>query len=76
MIIAAEEALPALKAQAEAGDGLFDSGSIDLLSRNQMRLALLSHRATLANLNGNLDELCVALEIASGRPLQPEEGLR
>ncbi len=76
MILAAEEALPALEAQAKASEAVFGRGNIDLLSRNQMRLALLSQRATLVSLKVNLDELRVALEIASGRPLQPEEGPR
>ncbi len=76
MIIAAEAALPALEAQAEAGDGLFGQGSMDLLSRNQMRLALLSQRATLASLKANLDDLGVALEIVTGRPFQAKEGQR
>ncbi len=65
MIVAAEEALPALEAQAVGSEAAFARGNIDLPGRNQVRLALLSQRATLASLRANLDELGVALEIAS-----------
>jgi outer membrane protein TolC len=76
MIAAAAEALPALRAQAEASEAAFRSGNLDLVGRNQARLALLAQRGTLLGLEANLDELGVALEIASGRTLQPEEGNR
>jgi outer membrane protein TolC len=76
MIVTAEAALPALRSQAEASEAAFATGHLDLLSRNQMKVAYLVQRATLASLEANLNELGVALEIASGRTLQPEEGPR
>ena len=76
MIGAAQSALPAIQAQAEASEVLFAGGNLDMLIRNQARLALLSQQAILAGLRMNLDELAVALEIASGHYLQPGEGVR
>lgn len=76
MIATAQAALPVLESQAEASKVAFAGGNLDLLNRNQIKLALLSQRATLASLKANLDELGVALELASGRTLQPEEGPR
>ena len=69
MIGAAQGALPGLEAQAAASETAFCKGSLDLPGRNQARMALLSQRATLEALHRDLDELGVALEIASGRTL-------
>ena len=73
MLRTAGEALPALEAQAQSSEVAFRSGGIDLPTRYQARLELLAQRATLAALQGALDELSVAREIASGRSLQSEE---
>ncbi len=73
MISTAEGALPSLQVQAEASDTAFKQGSLDLVSLNQARIALLAQKSVLASLQANLDELGVALEIASGRTLQPSE---
>jgi outer membrane protein TolC len=76
MIDAAESPMAALTAQAEASDSAFAAGQLDLLSRNQIKVALLSQRATQASLEASLEELGVALEIASGHAFQPKEGTR
>ncbi len=73
MIATAERALPVIEAQAQASETAFKDGHLDLLSRNQARIARLSQEATLASLRATLDELTVALEIASGRLLQSAE---
>ena len=76
MIAAAERALPSIEAQAKSSEASFEMGNLDLLTRNQARMALLSQKTTLASLQSNLDELGVALEIASGHPLQNTETAR
>jgi outer membrane protein TolC len=76
MIDAAESPMAALTAQAEASDSAFAAGQLDLLSRNQIKVALLSQRATQASLEASLEELGGALEIASGHAFQPKEGTR
>ncbi len=76
MIATADQTLRALEAQAQASEAAFAAGNIDLLSENQAKLALLSQRAAVAGLKANLDELGVALEIASGRPWLPGEKTR
>lgn len=76
MIAAAARALPVIEAQADASEVSFAAGDLDLLTRNQARLALLLQKTTLASLQSDLDELGVALEIASGRPLQNTETAR
>lgn len=76
MIALVEDTLPTLEAQAKSSESAFKSGSLDLGSRNQARVALLTQQSTLAALKANLDELGLALEIASGRTLQPPEGSR
>ncbi len=76
MIATAQAALPVLEAQAEASRAAFAGGNLDLLTRNQNKLSVLSQRAAIASLRANLDDLGVALELASGRTLQPKEGPR
>jgi len=76
MLVTAEAAMPALTVQAEASETAFRGGNLDLFSRNQMKVTLLSQRITLASLQANLNELGVALEMASGRTFQPREGAR
>ncbi len=71
MIAAAEGALPALAAQAEAADAAFKKGTLDLLGRNQAWLALLAQRGSVAGLHLYLDDLGVALETVAGRILPP-----
>ncbi len=76
MILAVERAMPAIEAQAQASEAAFRDGHLDLLSKNQARIALLSQKSVLASLQANLDELGVALEIASGRILPSSENAR
>jgi outer membrane protein TolC len=76
MITAAERALPAIEAQAKNSEAAFREGQLDLLGRNQTRLTLLSQQTLLASLQSNLDELGIALEIASGHLLSSREGAR
>jgi outer membrane protein TolC len=70
MIVTAQGTLPALEAQARGSETAYGEGQMELLSYGQARIAWISQRAVLAALEGSLDELGVALEIASGRPLQ------
>lgn len=77
MIAISRAALPELTAQARASEILFREGKLDLPSRNLARMALLAQKGTLAALQRNLDELGVALELASGRTLShPSKELR
>ena len=69
-IVTARAALPALEAQARGAEQAFVAGAMEQQTQGQVRLALLSQQATLAALQGSLDELGVALEIASGQPSQ------
>ena len=73
MLATAEAAVPSLSAQAAASEAAFSQGSLDLVSRNQARVALLTQKAVVVSLEAALDEFGVALEIATGRTLQPRE---
>ncbi len=73
MIATAEQTLPDLERQAQASESAFKAGNLDLLARNQARVALLSQKATLSDLRTSLDELAVVLELATGRPLPSTE---
>ncbi len=72
LLAAAEGALPVMVSQSKASDAAFGKGSLDLVSRNQARLALLSQQGSVAGLQLSMEELRVALEIASGRILPGE----
>lgn len=68
-LAAAREALADLEAQASGSETSWRAGHLDLLARNQARLALLAQKSTLLDLRRTLDELGVALELAAGRTL-------
>lgn len=76
LIATAESALPVMASQSKASDAAFGKGSLDLVSRNQARLALLSQQGSVAGLQLSMDELRVALEIASGRILSHDLATR
>ena len=73
MLAAAVAALPDLAAQAKAGDALRGRGELDLADWSQAQAAYLGQQATVATLEGALDELGVALELTSGTTLQSVE---
>ena len=69
-IAAARAALPALAAQARGAEQAFAQGALERQGLGLAQLAILTQQATLAALQGSLDELGVALEIASGQSSQ------
>jgi outer membrane protein TolC len=73
MLAAAAAALPDLEAQAKASFAVRGRGELDLAGWSQAQGAYLGQQATVASLEGALDELGVALELASGTTLQPAE---